>query len=332
MGKAAKVFKWTGIVLASIIVLVIAAIFIFDGQTYDAPYPDIKASKDSAVIARGEYLAFGLGHCAGCHISSMEEYSKISAGEKIPLAGGFEFELGPLGRIRTPNITPDPETGIGKWTDQEIARSLRHGVGRDGRALFEFMPFQNLSDEDLTAIISFLRSQPAVKREIEVRDLNLMGKAINLLQIRPVGPVGEVAKSVKPDTTPEYGKYLAHFVANCRGCHTNRDMTTGAYIGPEFAGGFAMESMQVPGAVCVTPNLTPDPETGHITNWSEEQFLARFHAGHTIKASEMPWDMFKTATDNDIKAIYRYLKTLKPIKNKIPKIVTTKEELENQAS
>lgn len=332
MGKAAKVFKWTGIVLASIIVLLVAAVFIFDGQTYDAPYPDIKASKDSAVIARGEYLAYGLAHCAGCHVSSMEDFAKVAAGQRVALAGGFEFKLGPLGSIRSPNITSDPETGIGKWSDQEIARSLRHGVGHDGRALFDFMPFHNLSDEDLTAVISFLRTQPPIKNQVEVRDLSFLGKGINAFMIKPVGPEGEVAKSVKPDTTPEYGKYLAHYVANCRGCHTNRDLTTGAYTGPDFAGGFAMESVMVPGAVCVTPNLTPDPETGHITKWSEEQFVARFRGGHVIKASEMPWDMFKIATDNDLKAIYRYLRTLKPIKNKIEKIVTTKEELENRAS
>ncbi|MBL7987840.1 MAG: cytochrome c [Chlorobi bacterium] len=332
MGKAAKVFKWTGIVLASIIVLFVAAVFIFNGKTYDAPYPDIKATKDSAAIARGEYLAYGLGHCAGCHVGSVDDYMKVAAGQHIPLSGGFEFELGPMGFIRTPNITPDPETGIGKLSDQEIARALRYGVGHDGRAIFDFMPFHNLSDEDLTAIISFLRSQPPVKHEVEVRDLNFLGKAVNAFMIKPVGPEGEVAKSVKPDTTAEYGKYLVLCIANCRGCHTNRDITTGAYTGPDFAGGFEMESTLVPGTICVTPNLTPDPETGHITNWSEEQFIARFRAGATIKASEMPWDMFKTATDNDLKAIYHYLKTLKPVKNKIEKIVTTKEELENRAS
>lgn len=332
MGKAAKVFKWTGIVLGSIIVLFVAAVFILNGQSYDAPYPDIKASKDSAVIARGEYLAYGLAHCAGCHVSSIEDYTKIAAGQRVPLVGGFDFQLGPLGIVRPPNITSDPETGIGKWSDQEIARSLRYGVGHDGRALFDFMPFHNLSDEDLTAIISFLRAQPPVKKQVEVRDLSFLGKAINAFMIRPVGPEGEVAKSVKPDTTAEYGKYLVHYVANCRGCHTNRDLTTGAYTGPDFAGGFEMESTIVPGTVCVTPNLTPDPETGHITKWSEEQFIARFRAGQAIKASEMPWDMFKTATDNDLKAIYRYLKSLKPIKNKIEKIVTTKEELEKRAS
>jgi len=332
MGKATKVFKWTGIVLASIIVLLVAAVFIFDGKTYDAPYPDIKASKDSAAIARGGYLAYGLAHCAACHVGSIDDYMKIVAGQHVPLSGGFEFKLGPLGIIRSPNITSDPETGIGKLSDQEIARALRYGVGHDGRALFDFMPFHDLSDEDLTAVISFLRAQPPVKKQVEVRDLSFLGKGINAFMIKPVGPEAEIVKAVKPDTTAEYGKYLVHYVANCRGCHTNRDLTTGAYIGPDFAGGFEMESTLVPGAVCVTPNLTPDPETGHITNWSEEQFIQRFHAGGTIKASEMPWDMFKTATDNDLKAIYRYLKTLKPVKNKIEKIVTTKEELESRAS
>jgi len=88
---------------------------------------------------------------------------------------------------------------------------------------------------------------------------------------------------------------------------------TGAYIGPEFAGGLKFEAEG--GAYTVTPNLTPDKETGRITGWSQEQFLNRFRQKKLIAASEMPWDQFRNMSDNDIKAIYKYLLSLKPVKN-----------------
>jgi len=237
---------------------------------------------------------------------------KINQGEQLPLIGGLEFTL-PIGKLYSKNITPDDETGIGKLPDSVIARSLRYGVARDGRALFDFMPFHNLSDDDLTAVISFLRSQQPVKNNVPDNHFNFMGKAVRAFLIKPVGPDGEVARSVKPDTTAEYGKYLTHYITNCKGCHTNRNLMTGAYIGPEFAGGLKFEAEG--GAYTVTPNLTPDKETGRITGWSQEQFLNRFRQKKLIAASEMPWDQFRNMSDNDIKAIYKYLLSLKPVKN-----------------
>jgi len=226
--------------------------------------------------------------------------------------GGLDFKL-PIGTIYSKNITPDDETGIGKLPDSVIARSLRYGVARDGRALFDFMPFHNLSDEDLTAVISFLRSQQPVKNNVPDNHMNFVGKAVKAFLIKPVGPDGEVVHVVKPDTTAEYGKYLAHYITNCRGCHTNRSLMTGAYTGPDFAGGLKFEASD--GGYCVTPNLTPDKETGRITGWSQEQFINRFRLKKVIAVSDMPWDQFRNMRDDDLKAIYKYLTSLKPIKN-----------------
>lgn len=230
----------------------------------------------------------------------------------MPLIGGLDFNL-PIGKIYSKNITPDDETGIGKLPDSVIARSLRYGVARDGRALFDFMPFHNLSDEDLTAVISFLRSQQPEKNNVPENHFNFLGKAVRAFLVKPVGPDGEVAKSVKPDTSAEYGKYLAHYITNCKGCHTNRSLMTGAYIGPEFAGGLKFEAEG--GGYTVTPNLTPDKETGRITGWSQEQFINRFRQKKIIAVSDMPWDQFRNMSDDDLKAIYQYLVNLKPIKN-----------------
>jgi len=256
-------------------------------------------------------LAYGPAHCSGCHTPSSDQ-QKVINGEEVPFKGGLEFAL-PIGKLYSKNITPDDETGIGKVPDSVLARSLRYGVARDGRALFDFMPFHNLSDEDLVAVLSFLRAQPAVKNDVPDNKLNFIGKAVKAFLIKPVGPDGEVSKSVKQDTTAEYGKYLTTYVTNCRGCHTNRSLMTGAYTGPMFAGGLKFEATD--GSYCVTPNLTPDKQTGRITSWSQEEFIARFRAARAIKTSDMPWDQFRKMSDDDLKAIYKYLKTLDPIKN-----------------
>jgi mono/diheme cytochrome c family protein len=324
MKRLKKILKWTGITIFSLIVIFVVAVFALQNKKYDAPYPALKASNDSAIIAKGKYLAFGPAHCSGCH-SPAENQEKINNGEELPLYGGFEFVL-PIGKIYSRNITPDEETGIGKVPDSVIARSLRYGVGFDGRAIFDFMPFHNLTDEDLVSVLSFLRSQKPVKNKVPDNKMNFMGKAVKAFLIKPVGPDGTVEKMINPDTTSAYGKYLANYVTNCRGCHTNRSLMTGAYIGPDFAGGFKMESSVEKGAYCVSPNLTPDKETGKITGWSVQQFIDRFRLKKIITSSDMPWDQFRKMSDNDLKAIYYYLQSLKPIKNDTgPSFVSAKD-------
>ena len=398
-----KILKWTGITILTIVVIFVIIVFSLQNKKFDAPFPNLHATKDSAIIARGKYLAFGPAHCSGCHTPT-EDHEKINMGEELPLKGGLNFDL-PIGTLYSKNITPDDETGIGKLPDSVIARSLRYGVARDGRALFDFMPFHNLSDEDLVAVLSFLRSQAPVKNKVtdnqlnfigkavkaflikpvgpdgevvktitpddetgigklpdsviarslrygvardgralfdfmpfhnlsdedlvavlsflrsqtpvknKVTDnqLNFIGKAVKAFLIKPVGPDGEVVKTITPDTTATYGKYLSHYVTNCRGCHTNRSLMTGEYTGPFFAGGLKLEADD--GSYCITPNLTPDKETGKITGWTEQQFIDRFRLKKIIAKSDMPWDQFRKMSDNDLKAIYQYLVSLEPIKN-----------------
>jgi len=308
-----QILKWTAITILSLVVIFVIIVFSLQNKKFDAPFPNLQATKDSAVIERGKYLAFGPAHCSGCH-SPEENQEKINSGEHLPLLGGLTFKL-PIGKIYSKNITPDDETGIGKLPDSVIARSLRYGVARDGRALFDFMPFHNLSDEDLVAVLSFLRSQTAVKNKVMENELNFMGKAVKAFLIKPAGPDGEVVKTITPDSTAVYGKYLATYIANCRGCHTNRSLMTGEYIGPFFAGGLKFESSIEKGAYCVTPNLTPDKETGKMTGWTQQQFIDRFRLKKIIAASDMPWDQFRKMSDNDLKAIYQYLISLEPIKN-----------------
>ncbi|MBL0315261.1 MAG: c-type cytochrome [Flavobacteriales bacterium] len=315
MKTLVKILKRILLALLLIIGILIVFVFARQSKTYDAPFPEITAVQDSAVLARGEYLVYGPAHCSGCH-SPLDKQQALATGEHIPLEGGFIFPL-PIGELQTPNITPDPETGIGKITDQQIARALRYGVGYDGRPLFDFMPFHNLSDDDLQAVISYLRQMPAVKKEIPKKKLNFLGKVIYALMIEPIGPEQgiEIPKSIVPDSSVKYGEYLSNYVANCRGCHTNRDLKTGAYIGEFYAGGFAMPSTMKPGKAVVSPNLTQDPQTGRIVGWSEEKFIQRIRQGRTIPLSEMPWDQFQQMSDTDLKAIYAYLQTIKPVQH-----------------
>jgi mono/diheme cytochrome c family protein len=301
-----KLAKRIAIGLVLVLVLgtsaIAIAVAVRQNRTFDAPYPDIQASNDPAVIARGRYLALGPAHCVDCHRSSDEA--------EPPFAGGAAFHL-PVGTFYARNITPDKKTGIGRYTDREIARALRYGVHPSGRAMLPFMPFANLADDDLTAIISYLRSRPAVEHAVPEHDINLIGKVAKAFLLKPTGPSRPVRKHVDIGPTKEYGEYLATTVANCNGCHTKRSLRTGEPIGVAFAGGMTVESHLSPGTKFVTPNLTPDPKTGHITAWTEEVFIARFKAGVST-ASPMPWGSFKNMSDDDLRALYRYLHSLPP--------------------
>ncbi|HSL69170.1 MAG TPA: c-type cytochrome, partial [Longimicrobiales bacterium] len=189
-----------------------------------------------------------------------------------------------------------------------------------------FMEFHEMSDEDLIAVISFLRSQTPVKHAVPDHEVNFMGKVLLSYLIKPVGPAGEPPATSPPEgPTIERGAYLANNVAACVGCHTKRSMKDGSYIGPKFAGGGRFTLETPPGTVLVTPNLTPDPATGHLTWWSEQQFLDRFRAGSKIAGSHMPWAAYSRMSDDDIRAIYRFLRALPPVNQDNGPMVQTEE-------
>jgi mono/diheme cytochrome c family protein len=320
MKSTLKILKWTGIVLLLLIIGLFAFIQLTWDKKYDAPYPDIKATTDSTVIARGKHLALGPAHCIGCHVP-LDKVMEAEEGKVMPLSGGWEFTI-PPGTFRAPNITPDMETGIGRMTDGEIARTLRYSVNKNNGHVYPFMPFQELSHEDLTAIISFLRSQEPIKHKVEPSEYSFLGKALmSFGMMKPVGPKNPPPKSVEIDSTIEYGSYLANRVANCNGCHTERDFKTGAFIGAPFAGGTYFAPNVFSEYSFVTPNLTPHKETGRIANWDETTFIKRMHGGKIHKGSPMSWALYARMDDLELKAIYRYLQSLTPVDNKIEKIV-----------
>jgi mono/diheme cytochrome c family protein len=144
---------------------------------------------------------------------------------------------------------------------------------------------------------------------------NVIGRVLKAFMIKPEGPAGEPKKAVKADSTATYGRHLVMALANCNGCHTKRD-PTGNYIGEPLAGETVFDDAGKP--TVIIPNLTPDPASGRIYNWSEDFFIKRFRAGRLNKESHMPWGPYSRMTDEELKAIYRYLKTLKPVNTSKP--------------
>jgi mono/diheme cytochrome c family protein len=308
MGMIRKILKWTGLVILFIVAGVSVATAFRQHLTYTAPYPGIKASADTAIIAKGRRLVLGPGHCVDCHSTVKNVDSLLGRGQEPALSGGLPFKL-PFGTFYTRNLTPDSATGIGGMTDGEIARVLRYSVKKNGEAVLPFMPFQNMSDDDLTAVISYLRSIKPVKNKIPDHEYNVMGQVIKAFLIEPTGPTEPVKAVVKPDTTIAYGRHLVMAVANCNECHTKRN-GIGQYVGEPLAGGIEFEEEGK--ATLISPNLTPHP-SGRIYGWSQQDFIKRFRMGKIIKHSHMPWESYGRMTDEELKAIYKYLKTVKPV-------------------
>jgi mono/diheme cytochrome c family protein len=285
------------------------------------PAPEIQVEITPERIERGEYLANHVMVCADCH--SMRDFSKFSApitGSAFS-GGGDEFteEFGLPGNFYASNLTP---FYLKDWTDGEIFRAITSGVSKDGRALFPVMPYplyNQASEEDIFAIIAYLRSLPPVENTVEASKAKFpVSLLINTMPVKYSSPV-------KPDETDilKYGKYMAT-VAGCIECHT--PMEKGKPLWDEaFSGG---REFLLPGGVLTTSNLTPDVETG-IGNWNEEMFIFRFKAfadstytPHSVDPEKdfntlMPWTMYADMKESDLRAIYAYLKTLEPVKKQI---------------
>ena len=310
------------------IVLIVLAFVLFVNfswkKDFSEKYPvdtSLSITADSASIAKGKYLVYGSAHCAHCHVP-FEKLAEVEQGVEVPLTGGWGLDI-PPGKFFAPNITTDPETGIGNKSDGEIYRMLRHNVRPNGMASIDFMPFINMSEEDIYSIIAYLRSTEPVKSEVLNTEYSFLGKTIlSLGAVQPGEPDQPVPTSVEKDATVEYGRYLAYAVANCRGCHTNRDLNTGEYIGTDYAGGLVFDDNLTNGWHFVTPNLTNDPETGIMYEWNEEQFINRMKSGRIYEFSPMPWAAYASMDTVDLRAIYRYLKSIEPEANNVGVVAT----------
>lgn len=289
------------------------------------PPPDISVELTPERIERGRYLVVNVLQCIDCH--SERDWSlyggppvePIGAGrpcldKNTPAAGVNAGQAYFPGRLCIRNITPDPETGIGEWTDGEIIRAVREGVSRDGEGLFPIMPYfiyRHVSDEDMKAVVAYLRTMEPVESVRPEREVDFPLSTLIQLWPEPVdGPV------VAPDRSDRvaYGEYLAK-IARCEFCHTPRDPNSmDGYEGRRFAGGMPFF---LNGKTMYTMNLTPH-ESG-LGSWTKEQFIERFRIySDPISVSPenntlMNWNAFAGMTDEDLGMLWDFFMTLPPV-------------------
>lgn len=276
------------------------------------PLPPVPAGGDAArLVARGEYIVSDVAACGACHSSERENPDG-------PLSGGMEFHDWRLGTIRAANLTPDSATGLGTWTDAEIVRALRNGERKDGSLVAPVMPYEwlhDMSDGDALAVARYLRSLPPVRHAVKESPNALFRLARKFF----LGPVGGAAPlPPPPGTTPAYGEYLALHVGLCADCHTPR---TGLESKPDMHRLFAGDAHPPKEFPANPANLTPDSATG-IGAWSEDDFIRTLRTGVDPRGHPlhpfMPWRQVGRMTDDDLRAIYRYLRTIPPLHHVVP--------------
>ena len=270
-------------------------------------------------LARGEYLAEHVVGCTTCHTE--RDWTKYSGPAKRELlgAGNEPFDLGPAGFLYSKNITP---AGIGSWSDGELLRAVTQGVSKDGTPLFPLMPYPHfgaMSEDDVHAVLAYVRSWKAIEGVAPERRL---GFPLNLIVRTMPGP-NTYQSRPSPDDKLAYGKYLTRS-ALCSDCHTPIDERGTPLPGMDFAGG--MEFRET-GYTVRAANITPDADTG-IGSWTEQQFVDKFKGFEspndaTLSESErrqntvMPLTAYAGMTREDLSAIYTYLRTLKPVTNRV---------------
>ncbi len=266
------------------------------------PLTDIHYERTAQRLKQGKYLAEGILMCFTCHSPRNMDTTGAPPFEDKKGSGGTLVYEDSTSRIIAPNITPDNETGAGKWTDDMLARAIREGVGHDGRALNWQMPynvFRNMSDEDLASVIVYLRSLPAIYNVVEKTKISKEERSLTEKSMRPI---------LEPVATPDFtepinrGMYLVK-LGECVGCHTSHS----EYNPGLFAGGNYVYRY---GKKAFSANLTSHP-SGIPYGPEAFSFVIRTGKGGALSPA-MPWISFKNINDDDLKAIYTYLRSLPP--------------------
>lgn len=298
------ILKWLGIILAGLLTLLLTTLLVVGligfyklNERYNNPVANIQVAGTPAQIARGKQLA---NLCVNCHTSNGQ----------LPLSGvNFlaKFAGPPMGTLYAPNLTPSGN--IQDWTDGELIRAIREGIHKNGRSLLIMPTRSYMSDDDVQALVAYLRSQPATGGPTPTNGFDLFGAIfINMFDFRTAQPpVGSV--TAPQPGTPEYGKYMVDIIG-CRGCH-----------GDQLQGKLdAGQPGPPPG-----PNLTLI-----VPQWTEEQFMTFFNTGQLpggkrvpivtlpsgLSEPRMPWPMVRASTtDDELKAMYAYLHNLPPLES-----------------
>jgi hypothetical protein len=263
-------------------------------------------------LARGKYLVDGVMACFGCHTD--QDWSKPGA---PPVAGkegsGHVWAAQDLPWLIAPNITPDKETGIGSWSDDALARAIREGIGQDGRVLFPTMPYpsyRRMSDEDLASVIVYVRSVPAVRNQLPTTKIPF---SLNFFLQNVPEPLTVAVPAPDQSTPAARGAYLVKMAA-CADCHTPQEKGQ-PMPGLEFAGGFLLKE---PGGDVFADNITPAASgIGYYNDTSFVQVMRTGKVGARPLHASMPWYFYGRMSDDDLKSIFAFLQTLKPVKHQI---------------
>lgn len=292
--------KWIGRALGSLVVLALLGllgVYLVSEQrlnkVYDLKMAHIVIAGDQSTIERGKHLAVAVSMCSECH------------GDNF---GGKVMMDAPVGRVVAPNLTGGKGSAVRNYTDKDWARAIRHGVDRHGRAL-KIMPakdYHALSDEELNAIVCYIKSLPPVNSALPSTSLTPLGRLLYVVGELPLLPAEGMdhtagrTNAPTPGPTMEYGRHMAN-TGGCVGCHGD-GLSGGAIHGapPDW-----------PHAT----NLTPDPATG-IGGWSEADFFRALREGKRPNGDSistvMPWRYTAQLTDDDIRALWLYLRSVPP--------------------
>lgn len=265
-----------------------------------------------ARLERGRYIVEGPAHCFQCH--SQVDWQAPGAQPKQGRKGaGTIFPEEALPWLVASNITPDAETGAGTWTDEQLARAVREGIGHDGRRLFPMMPymnFRNMSDEDLASVITYIRSIGPVRNQLPKTMLPEVVKG----SLPPHEPLTASVPAVDLSNSVARGKYLAT-LGNCASCHTPMNQQGQPITELAFAGGMSLKG---PWGEVYSANITPD--ASGISYYDEALFIKTLRTGQVGARklnSIMPWGYFRNMTDDDLKALFAYLRTLAPVQHRL---------------
>ena len=283
--------------LVVVVIMILSTIFVFSTQTLNKGIEYTDASppipKDSASIERGRHLSRAISKCVECH------------GED--LGGQVVIDAMPMGRVVAPNLTSGRGGIAANRSDDDFLRAIRHGIAPSGRAL-ALMPARNywhMSDADVGSLIAYLRTVPAVDRELPPTGFGLVGRMLlvkgdldGMFEAKAMDHVARRGPPTAADTTVEYGRYLSE-IGGCTGCH-----------GATLSGGV------IPGAppdMRPSTNITPEG----IGSWTEADFFKALREGMrpngtAIDSTVMPIRLTREMTDQETKAIYLFLKTVPP--------------------
>lgn len=280
--------RWLGVGLLGLVALLVLAVTALYAvtavrfrRTYQVPVSAVRAAGDSAALARGRHLVEAIGKCQECHGSDYG--GQVVADDPV------------FARLSATNLTPG-RGGIADRSDADLDRAIRHGVARDGRSLM-FMPaeaFAVMSDEDLAAMLGYLRTLPPVDRETPRPQIGPIARGLYLNGKFPLVPAELVDHDTRPPAPPAgvtvaYGEYLAT-LGGCRACH-----------------GAGLTGDANPDA--------PDISRSRLAAWTEADFFRAIREGRrpdgtTIDPTKMPWVRSSRMTDEEIRAVWTYLRSL----------------------